>query len=129
MAKMLLKDLGYPESSVSILITDNKEIAELNEKFRNKSGPTDVLSFAMQEGLIDEHVEAELGDLVISLDKAESQAIELNVTIQEELARLLVHGMLHLMGYDHENVSKAEALKMKRKEEEMLEILSAIYNP
>jgi len=126
---MLLKDLGYPESSVSILITDNKEIAELNEKFRNKSGPTDVLSFAMQEGLIDEHVEAELGDLVISLDKAESQAIELNVTIQEELARLLVHGMLHLMGYDHENVSKAEALKMKRKEEEMLEILSAIYNP
>ena len=88
--------------NVSILITDNEEIHGLNLEYRGKDAPTDVLSFPLfdEEGNLDEE---ELGDIVISLERALTQAEEYNHSLKREVAFLTAHSMLHLLGYDHEN--------------------------
>ncbi len=105
-------------SHVSILITNDAVVQELNATYRGKDRPTDVLSFSQLEG---EEIGSEsLGDIVISLDTAVRQAKEFQVTLSQELSRLLVHGLLHLFLYDHENVPEAEAERMFEKQEEIL---------
>ena len=88
--------------NVSILITDNEEIHGLNLEYRGKDAPTDVLSFPLfdEEGYLDDE---ELGDIVISLERALAQAEEYNHSLKREVAFLTAHSMLHLLGYDHEN--------------------------
>lgn len=88
--------------NVSVLITDNDEIQGLNLEYRQKDAPTDVLSFPLfdEEGNLDDE---ELGDIVISLEKAKAQAEEYNHSLKREVAFLTAHSMLHLLGYDHEN--------------------------
>ena len=88
--------------NVSVLITDNEEIHGLNLEYRGKDAPTDVLSFPLfdEEGNLDEE---ELGDIVISLERAVAQAEEYNHSLKREVAFLTAHSMLHLLGYDHEN--------------------------
>ena len=88
--------------NVSILITDNEEIHGLNLEYRGKDAPTDVLSFPLfdEDGILDEE---ELGDIVISLERALAQAEEYNHSLKREVAFLTAHSMLHLLGYDHEN--------------------------
>ncbi len=88
--------------NVSVLITDNEEIHGLNFEYRQKDAPTDVLSFPLfdENGNLDEY---ELGDIVISLERAMAQAEEYNHSIKREVAFLTAHSMLHLLGYDHEN--------------------------
>lgn len=88
--------------NVSILITDNEEIHALNLEYRGKDTPTDVLSFPLfdEDGNLDEE---ELGDIVISLERAKVQAEEYNHSLKREVAFLTAHSMLHLLGYDHEN--------------------------
>ncbi|MBI2996649.1 MAG: rRNA maturation RNase YbeY [Candidatus Melainabacteria bacterium] len=90
----LKKYLSKNKSNVNILITTNKEIKNLNKKFRKINMPTDVLSFS---STIKEH----LGDIVISIQKAKEQALKKNITLETELITLLTHGYLHLLGYDH----------------------------
>jgi len=109
--------LGFDGRELSVLLTGNEEIRELNREYRGKDKPTDVLSFPME----DEHL---LGDIVISTEKAASQAVEFGVTVDEEMARLLVHGLLHLAGYDHVKGGR-QAKKMKEKEEELMGKLRA----
>lgn len=91
--------LDLDKVEVSVFLTDDKTVQELNRTYRNKDKPTDVLSFP-----INERVGAWLilGDIVISVDTAKRQASSLGCPLQEELKRLLVHGFIHLMGYDHE---------------------------
>ena len=88
--------------NVSVLITDNEEIQGLNLEYREKDVPTDVLSFPLfdENGYLDEY---ELGDIVISLERAAAQAEEYNHSLKREVAFLTAHSMLHLLGYDHEN--------------------------
>ena len=88
--------------NVSILITDNEEIHGLNLEYRGKDAPTDVLSFPLfdEDGNLDDE---ELGDIVISLERAVAQAEEYNHSLKREVAFLTAHSMLHLLGYDHEN--------------------------
>lgn len=88
--------------NVSVLITDNEEIHGLNLEYRGKDAPTDVLSFPLfdEEGNLDDE---ELGDIVISLERAVAQAEEYNHSLKREVAFLTAHSMLHLLGYDHEN--------------------------
>jgi len=124
MAKTLLSALEYDDAELSLLITDDAEIAELNSTYRNKQKPTDVLSFSQQEG--EGAAEGILGDVVISLDTAERQAVEYEVSVAEELQRLLIHGVLHLCGYDHENVPEAVAEEMREKERELSAVLSKV---
>ncbi len=88
--------------NVSVLITDNEEIHGLNLEYRQKDDPTDVLSFPLfdEDGNLDDE---ELGDIVISLERAKAQAEEYNHSLKREVAFLTAHSMLHLLGYDHEN--------------------------
>ncbi len=95
-------------ATYTLLITKNKEIKKLNHKYRKKNKPTDVLSFYLKK---DEQIKNKyLGDIVISIDKAKEQSIEKNVSLENELTLLLVHGYLHLLGYDH--IIKSDAKKM-----------------
>jgi len=104
---------------LSILLTDDKEIHRLNKDYRGKDKATDVLSFPLEEGGL-------LGDVVISLPTAKRQAKEYGVSFQAEFFRLLVHGTLHLLGFEHERVSKAKAEKMRRTEERLFRSLFAL---
>ena len=123
----LLKTLNYLEvknSSISVLFTDDTEMRELNKKYRGKDKSTDVLSFSMREGEDFPKTEkGNLGDIVISIDYATRQAKEFEVSLDDEIKRLLVHGCLHLLGYEHEDVSVDVARKMFDKQEEILSLL------
>lgn len=104
--------------NVSVLITDNEEIHGLNLEYRQKDAPTDVLSFPLfdEDGNLDEE---ELGDIVISLERAKTQAEEYNHSLKREIAFLTAHSMLHLLGYDHENGEQ----EMYVKQDEILNLL------
>ncbi len=116
------------ECEVSLLITDNDAICEMNTEFRSKPTPTDVLSFPMlefdDEGNIisgdDELYDTLLlGDIVISLERAQSQAEEYGHSLEREIGFLCAHSTLHLLGYDHE-YSEQSRLTMRHKEEAAL---------
>ena len=113
---------------VSVTFTDNEGIHELNKKFRGVDKPTDVLSFPLfdfegetEEPPIDE-VMSNLGDIVISLEKAKEQAEEFGHSFERETAFLCVHSMLHLLGYDHER-SEEEDVEMRSKQSEIMKIM------
>ncbi len=103
-------------SEISLLFCRDEEIQELNKTYRRKNKPTDVLSFSHIEGPRLEPWEQSLGELVISVDTLRAQAKEFHVSVQTELVRLIVHGVHHLLGYDHEKVSAATAARMRRSE-------------
>jgi len=111
------------ETEISVLFTDDKFIRSLNNKYRGIDKPTDVLSFSLQEGAIKSpEVESNklLGDIIISAETAQRQADNLNHSLEKELTVLLIHGLLHLTGHDHE---KGKDYKiMREKESEMLKI-------
>ena len=112
-------------AEVSILIVDNSYIQELNLIYRNQNKPTDVLSFSMNETLENEpeyETGSEvnlLGDIVISLEQALAQSREYGHSLERELGFLVVHGMLHLLGYDHE--SEDERKLMRSLEEKVMQ--------
>lgn len=112
-----LRHLGLEESELSILLTDDEEIRELNRQFRGVDEATDVLSFPAGPPMPGQP--PELGDLAISIDTARRVAAEEGRTLAAELSRYLAHGLLHLLGYDHER-SEEEAREMARKEDELL---------
>ena len=116
--KRILKDLGCHDAELSILITDDKHIAELNSRFLKRKGPTNVLSFPMREDNPNEPATPMLGDIVISLDAAMRDAIITGESLNKMTDRLLIHGLLHLLGYDHE--SSEEAQRMEEETERLL---------
>lgn len=118
-ARKLLNALGCEERELSILVTDDREIQQLNNDYRGKDKPTDVLSFSLDEGEFSLYSQGHLGDIVISQETAVRQALEYEVSLMEEMQRLLIHGLLHLLGYDHENVPEEEVKRMEAKEEEL----------
>ena len=103
---------------VSLTFVNDKFIQQLNKRYRGVDSPTDVLAFAMQEGSYAEINPGLLGDVVISVDTAERQAKELGHALERELAILLIHGLLHLVGYDH--IEPSDAKLMRSKEEKIL---------
>ena len=110
-------------AEISVTFVDNAAIAELNNQYRNKPMPTDVLSFPLGvDGKydVDENNGCKmLGDIVISMERAQEQATLYGHPLQREVAFLTVHSMLHLLGYDHEN-GGLEAMRMREKEEAVL---------
>ncbi len=110
-------------AEVNVTFVDDEEIKKLNSEFRNIDNSTDVLSFPLGEnGVYDTNPEngaKMLGDIVISVDHAVSQAENYGHTLQREIAFLTVHSMLHLLGYDHVN-GGLEQMKMREKEETVL---------
>lgn len=123
-ALAVLKQEGYPEEAeVSVVITGDDHIKELNGQYRGIDSPTDVLSFAQHEGepMPDSGGEDLLGDVVISLPAAVRQGEEYGHGLRRELAYLTAHGVLHLLGYDHCD-SESTAV-MREKEEAALKLL------
>ncbi len=120
------KVLGVsPHAEVGVVFADDVYIRELNRDYRGIDSATDVLSFALEEGeepsVQGGPAEALLGDIVISLETAERQAAEFGHGLEREVAYLTIHGMLHLVGYDHEE--EADKAAMRRQEEKILAAL------
>lgn len=106
--------------SINLILTDNEYIKTINNEYRGKDTPTDVISFAYRDDpfpVIEDTIE-ELGDIYISLEKASEQAVEYGTTLADELKRLIIHGILHLLGYDHEK-SEEEEKRMNALEEKI----------
>ncbi len=110
-ARVAMGALGHARSELSIALVDDDEISELNGEYRDKRGPTDVLSFSLLEGDDVEHRGVLLGDVVISVETAARQAAERRRGLDDELARLMVHGLCHLVGHDHERDDEARAME------------------
>lgn len=118
-------------SEISLVLTDDKEIQNLNRIYRNNDNPTDVLSFSMSEELdkvifrdeIDDYL---LGDIIISIETAHKNAQLAGHSLMHELNILLIHGLLHLLGFDHDNDENFK--KMNIKEEKIVKITEKIFN-
>lgn len=118
-ARRILNDLGCPDSELSILIVDDNEIREINREYLQRDTSTNVISFSMREGEGGELNPELLGDVVISADTAARDAAEVGKPFECELVFLLLHGVLHLLGYDHERGTAEEAERMEAKEREV----------
>ncbi len=101
-ADKILQELNLDNVELSISLVDNETIQNINREWRGKDKPTDVLSFPLDENAPSGYKYRVLGDVVISLPYAKKQAEEIGLSYKEEILRLLIHGILHLLGYDHE---------------------------
>lgn len=116
--------MGCPEETeLSISIVGDRSIRSLNAEYLGKDHPTNVISFSLQEGEFAHLTPHVLGDVVISADTATREADEAGLTGYERLIFLLLHGILHLCGYDHERSGAEEARKMEQKEQELWKLL------
>ena len=120
-------------SEVSVTFVNNDRIQEINRQYRDKDQPTDVISFALEE-MGEGEIEVSgsgmpriLGDIIVSLTKAEEQASEYGHSFSRELGFLVVHGFLHLLGYDHMN--QEEKAIMREKEESVMNSINITRNP
>jgi len=113
-AKAMIACLGHARSELSIALVDDQEIRALNQTWRQKNKATDVLSFSLIEGTDGEQSGGLMGDVVISVETAAAQAKERHRGLNEEVAKLVIHGLLHIVGFDHEN--DEEARSMRREE-------------
>lgn len=116
---------GVAMGEVSVTLTDDAYIKTLNRQYRQMDRPTDVLSFALNEGeepAITGGPEINvLGDIILSVERAKAQAEEYGHSLRREIAFLTVHGMLHLLGYDH--IEEAERIEMEREQKAVMEAL------
>ena len=120
-AEAMLRTLKLPRASLSVLLCDDATIHALNRDYRKKNKPTDVLAFAMREGP-DGHLAGDLlGDVIISLETATRQAKERGAVTRDEGMMLLAHGLLHLLGWDHQ--TDAEDKRMRAETERMLAVI------
>jgi probable rRNA maturation factor len=112
-------------AELSVSIVDNEKIQALNKTYRDKDEPTDVISFALQDevagsvNVVGNDLPLILGDIIISIDKAEEQSVEYNHSLERELGFLAIHGFLHLLGYNH--MEEAEEKVMFKKQNDILD--------
>lgn len=120
--ELILNALGYSSHEISVVIMDNEGMADLNQTYRQVDGPTNVLSFPMLEGDFADITPDLLGDIVISAEYARDEALKSGITLDERISQLLVHGILHLVGFDHE-VDEKEAGRMEEKSLELIRLI------
>ncbi len=119
----LLNETGRAEFGLAVVLTDDAEISELNTTYRHRTGATNVLSFPFADGgqpVLEELPIRELGDIIISVDTVLREAREYGQPFTFRLCRLVVHGLLHLLGMDHERSAEEERL-MQARENELLQ--------
>jgi len=114
--------LDFPDGELSILLVDDQQIAQLNQTYLNREGPTNVIAFSMREGQFNEITPNLLGDVVISMETARSEAEAAQLSLENRFDQLLIHGILHLLGYDHEQTRK-QAKRMEDKSNSLLKML------
>jgi len=124
-AQAILNALAFPDGELSILIVDDPQIEQLNRKYLNREGPTNVIAFPMREGSFGDLNPQLLGDVVISTDTAASEAGVADIPTETRITELLIHGILHLFGYDHEN-DEQETRRMEQKSSELIEAVSGL---
>ncbi|MBA4371249.1 MAG: rRNA maturation RNase YbeY [Thermodesulfovibrio sp.] len=117
-----LRLLGLQQSELSVVFVGDAAMRRLNRQYRGLDKTTDVLSFPLCESGLPAAGEP-LGDIVISVPRAAAQAASYDVSFREELLRLLLHGLLHLLGYDHEK-NAYQKQRMQRKEKELIHALA-----
>lgn len=124
-----LKDLQYPTGSLSVLYCSKARIGRLNNDFMQKEGPTDVLSFPSGEDLSHGEVEAPvyLGDIAVCLPYCAKQAPSFHRPLEEEVALMLVHGLLHLLGHDHDVPDRKS--QMWKETDRLLKLIKSIKRP
>jgi len=123
--RTILSALDFPEGEISILIVDDHQIEKLNRQYLQRSGPTNVIAFAMREGDFSDLNPHMLGDVVISAETAAREAAAAGMPLTRRFDELLVHGILHLFGYDHESGAQ-EARKMEAKSRQLMELIARI---
>jgi len=114
LAQKFLKDFGE-KGDLNIILVSDSFMRKLNQRFTNRKGTTDVLSFSFKEDKNTKAKRSLLGEVYISVNRARKQALDYEASFEEELKRLVVHGTLHLLGYDHK--TKKDLEKMRKKEE------------
>ncbi|MHC1741021.1 MAG: rRNA maturation RNase YbeY [Anaerolineaceae bacterium] len=117
--------LGSEKADLSIVVCDDDFIQSLNNEYRGVDRPTDVLSFPSEES-DPETGKCYLGDIIISLQRATIQAHEANHPVESELSMLAIHGVLHLLGYDHQEIDEKKA--MWRKQEDLLSSMNIVMD-
>jgi len=121
--QVVFQELDVSDKELSILLTDDYGIQKLNCEYREKDCPTDVLAFPQEEEDFQDPLGMNLlGDVIVSVETAKRQAEWHELSLNEEVALLLIHGILHLLGYDHER-SNEEAEFMHRKTRELFQII------
>jgi probable rRNA maturation factor len=120
----LLNLMDCTNKEISITLVDDETIQCINKLYLSKDRPTNVISFSLREGEFGDINPEILGDIVISVDTAQRDADEGNLSVDEEILFLIIHGLLHLLGYNHENTSKENSLMMKQKEKELFRLLT-----
>ena len=113
-----LKDLGCNSGELSILLTGDEQIRELNSWYLKRDKPTNVLAFPMTENNSQEPESGMLGDIVVSIDTAGREALDMDISLNDRVFQLLIHGLLHLLGYDHE-ISEEYEIKMQDEEKRL----------
>jgi probable rRNA maturation factor len=118
-----LENLNCQDKEISLLFVDDDGIREINKKYLKRNHPTNVIAFSMTEGEFSDVNPDILGDIIISAETALRDAKNAEIEFEEELDYLIIHGILHLLGYDHKS-SEAEAKQMKEKERELFFVLN-----
>ncbi len=121
----ILSLLEQTKAELSIMFVGDRRMKQLNTQYRGIRRTTDVLSFESSIPFIPDDADKVLGDIVISVPKAEAQAKEYGSGFYDEITRLLIHGTLHLLGYDHEQ-TEYKARKMRKKEEELIDAIKKV---
>lgn len=121
--KLLMKELCCEDSELSVLLVDDDQIRVINRTYLNRDRATNVIAFAMTEGDFGAINPDLLGDIVLSVETAARDAVTGCLDLMDEVEFLLIHGLLHLLGYDHENAATDEAGKMKTRERELFFML------
>lgn len=114
-ARRLLSAIGEERSALSLSLVSDGSIRSLNHRYRGKDSSTDVLSFPLDDGTQPPALERMLGDVVISVDTARRQAAAYDAPLQREIYRLLIHGLLHLKGHDHEADSQRRVMQREER--------------
>lgn len=124
LAEEVVRAEGYPDDSeVTLLLVSDEEMASYNKRFLDRDGPTDVLAFPVEDlepGVVPEiEVNAPpllLGDIIVAPSYIHRQASDLGVSFEDEISLMVVHGILHLLGYDHQDDAEAESMESRERE-------------
>ncbi|MBM4315101.1 MAG: rRNA maturation RNase YbeY [Deltaproteobacteria bacterium] len=117
--KRLMNELGCEDRELSLVLVDDEQIREINRTYLNRDRSTNVISFSMGEGEFGTINPRLLGDIVLSAETAARDAAAAGIDQMDEVEFLLIHGLLHLIGYEHENTTPGESRRMKTREREL----------
>jgi len=115
----IMRILDCADKEISLSFVDDEKIKKLNKEYLGKDKPTNVISFSLREGEYSDINPQIMGDIIISVETAQRDALWGNLTVSQEIDFLIIHGILHLLGYNHENTTREETNKMRKKEKDL----------